>query len=185
MAKLPFIVEPKLKPRLEVIGTEESGQIEIERKGYLTAAERSFMQSQLSDDTTTQEVVRLCRVIGQKDRIDMEEAYNLLSEAMTGSAQNKKAIKIAETYAEEIDSILSAMLAAEARKSLMSALCLLMYRIDAEVNLDQVMEMHPDLMDALVDLYKDEESRSTRRLNQLVEEDGEGTASAIDALEKK
>jgi hypothetical protein len=34
MAKLPFVVEPRLKPIIEEIGSEESGKIQIERRGY-------------------------------------------------------------------------------------------------------------------------------------------------------
>ena len=64
MAKLPFIVEPRLKPITEVLGTEASGQIEIERKGFLSASEKSFMQVQAQTDDTTQRMVALTRKVG-------------------------------------------------------------------------------------------------------------------------
>ena len=44
MGKLPFVVAPKLKSKIETLGTEVSGKIEIERKGYLTVGEKGFME---------------------------------------------------------------------------------------------------------------------------------------------
>lgn len=185
MAKLPFIVEPRLKPRKEVLGTEASGKIEIERRGYLTAAERAFMQSQVSEDGSTQEIVRLCRKIGLKHKIDMQAAYELLSEVMAGTASSKAALKIADEYEAEISAIMTEMMDTEARKSLIAALCLLMYRIDSEIEADEVLNLHRDLLEALEQLYKDEESRSTKRLVQLIPEGENGDANSIDSLEKK
>ena len=44
MAPLPFVVEPRRKPIVERVGNEESGVIEIERRGYLTTGEKTFVQ---------------------------------------------------------------------------------------------------------------------------------------------
>ena len=44
MGKLPFVVQPRLKAIKERIGSEDAGYIEIERRGYLTSGEKSFVQ---------------------------------------------------------------------------------------------------------------------------------------------
>ena len=65
MAKLPFVVEPRRKPEIVTIGTEDSGTIEIVRKGYLTAGEKAFMQSQSSNDTVLRSLLSLAREVAK------------------------------------------------------------------------------------------------------------------------
>lgn len=187
MAKLPFIVEPRLAPREELIGSESSGQIKVLRKGFLTAAEKAFVQAQVSEDTTTQEMVRLTRQIGQENKLDMQSAYELLTLVMQGELVSDVAQKVAKDHANDVSDILTAMATMSERKTLVQALCLLIYRVDSEIGAEEIMEMHPDLIEGLSDLYLDEERRSTERLQQLISADGatEGDASLIDALEKK
>jgi hypothetical protein len=187
MAKLPFIVEPRLAPREELIGSESSGQIKVVRKGFLTAAEKAFVQAQVSEDTTTQDMVRLTRKIGSEHKLDMQAAYDLLTLVMQGELNSDVTRQISKQYSDEISDILTAMATLTERKSLVQALCLLIYRVDSEIGAEEIMEMHPDLLEGLSSLYVDEERRSTERLQQLIAEDGgaEGDASLIDALEKK
>jgi hypothetical protein len=185
MAKLPFIVEPRLKPRKEIIGTEESGQIEIERKGFLTAAEKAFVQAQASEDTTTQEMIHLTRQVGKDLRMDMQSAYELLSRVMQGDTTGKNEAKIYDDYQKEISELLGRMAAMGERKLLVQALCMLVYRVDAEIDADTAMETHPDLLLALSELYAEEENRSTRRLQETYDDELEGNVDSIDALEKK
>ena len=184
MAKLPFIVEPRLKPRKEIVGTEESGQIEIERKGFLTAAEKAFVQAQASEDTTTQEMIHLTRRVGKDQRLDMQAAYELLSRVMQGDTEGKVEAKVYEDYQEEITELLAKMAAMGERKILVQALCMLVYRVDAEIDADTAMQTHPDLILALSDLYYEEEQRSTERLQETYDEPA-GDVDSIDALEKK
>ena len=185
MAKLPFIVEPRLKPRKEIVGTEESGQLEIERKGFLTAAEKAFVQAQASEDTTTQEMIHLTRKVGKDLRMDMQSAYELLSRVMQGDVEGKKEAKVYDDYQEQITELLAKMAAMGERRILVQALCMLVYRVDAEIEPEQVMQTHPDLLLALSDLYADEERRSTKRLQDTYDQEVEGDADSIDALEKK
>lgn len=186
MAKLPFLVEPRLKPRIEVVGTEESGQIEIERKGFLTASEKAFVQAQANEDDTTQEVVRMTRKLGNQYKVDMQTAYEALTEAMQGQTEGELAKKVFDDHQEEIGELLTRMATMTDRKVLLQALCMLLYRVDPEIKAEDVMEAHPDLLQALSDLFVDEENRSVERLKELVSEgESEGDANAIDALEKK
>ena len=187
MAKLPFLVEPRLKPRKEIVGTDISGKIEIERKGFLTAAERAFIQSQVNEDDTTQGMVRLTRLIGHEHKIDMQTAYEALTRAMQGETEGALESAIYDKHSKEIEEMISKISSMNERKILVQALCMLLYRVDSEIEAEDVMNMHPDLLEALSDLYMDEETKSTHRLQELTEEDGgfEGDANLIDELEKK
>ena len=48
--KIPFVVQPNLKPVKEQVGTETSGKIEIERRGYVTVSEKAFVQAATEGD---------------------------------------------------------------------------------------------------------------------------------------
>jgi hypothetical protein len=188
MAKLPFIVEPRLQPKEEIVGSEESGQLKVIRRGYLTTAEKTFVQQQVSDDDSTQVLVRLTRKVGASCKLDMQAAYELLTEVMQGTMTHKLAQKVFDNYSDEINEVLSAMTTIEERKKLVQAFCLLVYRVDPNINADSIMDLHPDLLDDLSRLYVDEENRSTVRLQGMMlsdEDNSEGSADALDALEKK
>ena len=185
MTKLPFVVEPKLKPITELVGTDNSGKIEIERRGYLTAAEKSFMQVQAQSDETTQRMVSLTRKVGTTFKLDMQDAYSKLTDAMTGDTKGVTG-EIAVKYRKEIDEILTYMSSMQERTLLMKALCMIMYRVDSSFDVNGVTEIHPELIEALCELYDDEEERSTKRILEVLEiDEKEADASAIDALEKK
>lgn len=184
MAKLPFVVEPRLKPIIEIIGSDASGKIEIERKGYLTAAEKAFTQAQSSSDDSTQQMLALCRLIAKDHKLDMQKAYEMLSEVMQNQLKTKVHETVNEAYDEQINAVLQTMSIMAERKQLLNALCMVLYRVDASLTAEDVMQLHPDLLVALNDLYMEEEARSTVRLSQSVEAE-EGSAEAIDALEKK
>ena len=67
MAKLPFVVEPRLKPVLETIGSEDSGKIQVERRGYLTAGEKAFVGSSVSSNDVASVIIGIVRTIAKKD----------------------------------------------------------------------------------------------------------------------
>ena len=185
MAKLPFVVEPKLKPITELVGTDISGKIEIERRGYLSVAEKSFMQVQAQSDETTQRMVALTRKVGTEFKMDMQEAYSKLTETMTGSTDGICG-EISAKYKEEVEEILSYMSSMQERTLLMKALCMIMYRVDSSFDVNGITEVHPELIEALCELYDDEEERSTKRILEVMEiDEEEADANAIDALEKK
>lgn len=184
MAKLPFIVEPRLKPIVELIGSEESGKIEVERRGYLTASEKAFVQAQVENDDSTQQLVALTREVGLKLKCDMQAAYQLTTEVMQGQVNGKKHQIVAEEFGGKINEILSSMTTMSERKRLVAALAMLIYRVDPEFSADDLVQLHPDLIEGLADLYQDEEDRSVERLNAAVEAKA-GEAEGIDALEKK
>lgn len=185
MAKLPFIVAPRLSPIIETIGSKESGQIEIKRMGYLTAAEKAFTQSQSTDSDSTRSLLALSRAIGASLKLDLQKSYEVLAEVMQGIYRNKTAEKIRSEYETEIDSLLSAMAGDAERKRLVCALAMIVYRVNAEFEAADLIELHPDLIDGLVALYEDEESRTVERLAESLDDEPMTSADQIDSLEKK
>lgn len=185
MTKLPFVVSPRLKPVTEQIGSEDSGKIEIERYGYLTAGERSFMQSNSTEEKTLSEVLSLTRKIGKAYSMDMKEAYELVMVAMTDQS-DEDAGKIWEDFGEELGALTGGLMRQEQTKKILKALCLCIYRIDAEITVDDIIKLHDDIVDGLAELFDDEEAKSTKRLLEVlgVDEDA-AVEESIDEAEKK
>ena len=165
MAKLPFVVEPRRKPELVTLGTEDSGKIEIVRKGYLTAGEKSFMQTQGSSDTIVKSMLALAREIAREFKIDTQKAYELANQALQ-NAEGEKVAKVWEKFEEDLSLIYSEMVRQDALGRIMKCYCLLLYRVDSDFEAGVASELHEDLVNDLVDLYDKEEAKSTERLNR-------------------
>ena len=185
MAKLPFVVAPRLAPVTETIGTEESGKIEIKRQGYLTAAEKTFAQSQSVEEESTRRMLAFSRVIGAELKLDLQKSYELIGEVLQGISTTKNHEKIREKHEKEIDELITQMTNDAYRRRLVTALCMLVYRVDSTFGAEDVMQLHPDLIEALADLYDDEESKSTTRLAQAMGDEPLTSAEQIDKFEKK
>jgi len=186
MTKLPFVVSPRLKPIKELVGSDDSGIIEIERYGYLTAGERSFMQSNSTEEKTLSEVLSLTRKVGKAYSLDMKQSYELVMTAMTDQS-DQEASKVWDDFNVELGDLTGQLMRQEETKKILKALCLCVYRIDAEITVDDIIKLHDDIVDGLVRLFNDEEAKSTERLLDVlgVEEDEDIVADGIDEVEKK
>ena len=180
-AKLPFVVAPRLQPVMETVGTEESGQFEVVRQGYLTVGEKAFMANAEAQDDSTGFTINLCRQIAKDLKLDLNEAYSCVVSAATNQGEDKYGI--ADKYPEEMKELLSVLIASEQRRNYMKCLCLLLYRVDSELGMEEIGSLHPDLVDALVALYEDEEARSVERLEQSAS--SEQDAKAVEDVSKK
>lgn len=165
MAKLPFVVEPRRKPILERIGTEDSGIIEVERRGYLTTGEKSFVQQVQQLDGGASEIVTITRKVARKYALGMDAAYNLVLSIIGGfSTTEKENSKLAEEievdFAEELTNAVKSMAASQAREEMVMAACILKYRIDPDYDISDIAALHPDLISGLAGLYRDEDRRS-------------------------
>jgi hypothetical protein len=190
MAGLPFIVKPKLQPIMERLGDEETGIIEIERRGFLSVSEKAFLQQISGGDETATAVLRVTKKVATQEKLSSEKAYKLFSEVLTGAGDTAKHRDIADKYADDIEQITLTLLHAESNKEFLRASCMLMYRVDANLDPSAVNSLHPDLIKALSDLCLDEERRSTAKLESLsaglnVVAKESDTATATFDLEKK
>lgn len=186
MAKLPFVVQPRLKPILERIGTEDSGVIEIERRGYLTGAEKTFVQQIQQQDGGTLQLVAISRRVSKDKKIALDKAYSIVVGILTGEATGKLAAEIESDYAEDIQRAVNSIAASRTKEDLVHAACLLIHRVDSDISMSEVVALHPDLIAALSVLYREEEAKSIERLvqDQGTELDDSEEVN-VDEIEKK
>lgn len=180
MGKLPFVVEPRLKPIIDRIGTEESGIIEIERRGYLTSGEKNFVQQIIQQDRGTLGLIELARKVSRDKGYDLQRAYELIVSAITGTDVTQEAEQVQAEYSEQIQEAIKEITISKSREDLVMAACLITNRIDPEFNVSDVMQIHPDIVSGLAQLYRDEEAKSIERL-----QDADEGEAKVEQIEKK
>lgn len=186
MARLPFVVEPKRKPIIERIGTEESGIIEIERRGYLTAGEKAFVQQVQQFDNGTSEIITVSRRVAREYSLGMDKAYNLVVAIISGIKTDddvELTSKIEERFAEDLTAAVKGLSAGQVREELIFAACLLRYRVDDDFDISDISAVHPDLISGLAKLYREEEARSIEAFN--ASEPEEQVTPSVEEAEKK
>lgn len=159
--KLPFVVQPRRKPIVEVLGTEESGQIEIKRLGYLTVAEKMFVQSTITGDISLGMIQRLASKISKHAGVPIKDVLNDLTEDHD----------YLQPFHEEIAEALSMMASYQEKLRLVSVAALLTLRVNDEIEIDDVVELHPDLLEAIYVLYLEEEAKSVAAFEAKDEEE--------------
>jgi hypothetical protein len=164
MAKLPFVVEPRLTPVIEEIGSEESGKIEIERRGYLTSGEKAFFQQVKQSDQGTTRLIALSRKVSRAASIEMTEAYDMVIRILSGLGESEVEKKIEEEFAEDFSSVIQDLANSQASDEILMAACLLRYRINSNVEMDDIMKLHPDIIAGLANLYREEDNKVLERL---------------------
>lgn len=184
MAKFPFVVEPRAKAIMDKIGSEEAGYIEIKRQGYLTVAEKSAYQQITASQDTTNDVLTLTRKIASERRIDMEEAYKLSTNCLTGRVTTKEEQEVMDQYSEELAELTSKLLLVESNQRMVRSYIMAAFRLDAEITYEDMGELHPDIIDGLVELFDDEELKSTKRLEEAMLEgkDAEADKDSTEAI---
>lgn len=161
---LPFIVQPRLKPIIEVVGTEDSGQIEIERKGYLTVSEKAIVQASMKNDESLAATMRIAAKIAQAEGIASADIF-------TDMGKDPRP-EYLEKYESELLEMFAAMVQQEERMKLVAVTALILTRINPEWEATDTVELHPDLQDAIFKLYQDEEKRSIEALEDAAKEKG-------------
>ena len=162
---LPFIVRPRLQPVIERVGTEESGIFEIERRGYLSVAEKAMVQQATQSDSSITDMYALGSRIAVKLKMQqMEVMKDLLKE-------NRP--EYLSPWEEEILQNILAMLSAQERTQIIKVTTLIICRINSDWKIEESMDLHPDLVTDICNLYNEEEARSVEAL-ELAAEKSEG-----------
>jgi hypothetical protein len=193
MSKLPFVVEPRLAPRIERIGSEDSGIIEIERRGYLTSGEKNFVQQIAQQDTGTMRLIELARLISREYDLDLELAYDLLIASITnqvreGVRETEIIGNITKDYSTQVQDVIKEIAISKSREELVMAACLITHRVNRDFETADIMEVHPDIISALAELYREEEMKSITRLLGNSEDAADKKADEavnIEKIEKK
>jgi hypothetical protein len=157
VAKLPFVVQPRLKPVQEEIGTEISGKILVERRGYLTVSEKMFVQAGLKEDNSQNMLFQLVNKISVEQGIPAKQVL----EDMSGGGSLPE---YAQAYTGELTSVMERVNDLTEKTKLLGAAALLITRVDPEIDIEDVMGLHPELIEELYRLYIEEENCSLDRL---------------------
>ena len=159
MANLPFIIQPKSKAINIKIGNEEIGVFEIERRGYLNVAEKSFVEGFTSSSNTVREIVKISNKISNSTRLSREESYKCLMNVMSGAINSKIEKEVALKYEEEIAELTALMSEVQSKRALAIATVLLQSRVNSEWTLEDTFKLDPLILDELSDLYDQEEAK--------------------------
>lgn len=177
MAPLRFAVEPRLKPIIDQIGTEESGIIEIERRGYLTSREKNFVQQFQQQDAGSNNLVALSRKVARHYNVGIEVAYNAIASIVGGTLFEDPELQenVEATFSEDIQQAVADLSSTQARLEIIQASALLTSRVDDSITIEEVVKLHPDILMGLSELYRDEEAKSIEKLrnNKVNEEEEE------------
>ena len=164
---LPFVVAPRREPIVHRVGTEESGIIEIQRKGYLTVAEKSFMQQASTGDDSVIQLQKLAAQVARKHGIQIAEVVDKLSSGDFGD-------DIFSGFEDDVAEVTSSLTSFEERRRAIAASCMLYFRVSDKFSSDNVLELHPDLILGLYELYKLEEEKSVEGFDELPKGDSSG-----------
>jgi hypothetical protein len=171
MAKLPFVIAPKMKSYPVRLGNEDVGVIEIEKRGYLSVAEKSFVDSVMQGSDGVTSMVRLASKVARDKKISVEKAYNLIIGIISGSDSTALAKAVSTTYGDEISDIQSQMADSMQRKSIACATVLIQSRINSEWTVDDTMQLQPELLVEFSAFYDEEEQKVERKESQSSEEE--------------
>ena len=150
---LPFVVQPRLEPIMERVGTEESGIIEIKRQGYLSVAEKTMVEQATSDMSDASDLIDVVREIASAEGRSVSEIFEELQ-------NSEKASPLLEKYATQIATASGSAQNQQRKIQIVAATALILCRIDAEWTVEQSMDLHPDLLEGLYQLYQEEDARS-------------------------
>jgi hypothetical protein len=188
MATLPFVVEPRRKPIIERIGSEESGIIEIERRGYLTTGEKSFVQQVQQLDDSATEIVTLSRQVARRHSLGMDKAYNMVLGIISGATllEEDQALgaDIEQEFAKELTAVVRGLAISQSREELVLAACMIRYRVNSDFEIEEISKVHPDIISGLAKLYRDEDKRSVEAFTADNDQVQGGVAS-VEEGEKK
>jgi hypothetical protein len=159
MAVLPFVVQPRKNTEKVLIGNEEVGIIEIERKGYLTVAEKSFVESVTQGSDGVSSMVFLANKIASANKTTPEKAYAAITNAMSGETGTKLANVVIQNYAEELAEVTSKLSESMQRRQIAAATVLLKTRVASDWAIEDTMDLDPELLAEIASLYDQEEQR--------------------------
>lgn len=170
MAVLPFVVQPKKNIEKIKVGNDEVGIFEIERKGYLSVAEKSFVENVTQGSDGVAVLVRLANRVGMDNKISAEKAYMAITDVMSGKTDTELGAKIADKYGEDIAIATARMAESIQRRQIAAATILIQTRINHEWTIQDTMDLDPLIVDELSVLYDREEKREPIEKKEKIEE---------------
>ena len=158
---LPFVVQPRLQPIVEELGTEESGIIQIERRGYLSVAEKAIATQATQGDESIRKMYALG---GRIARETGKQQMDVMQDMMQPQRDD-----YLSPWEDEIMENVIEMMAYQDRVDIVQATALIICRVDDSWTIEQSMNEHPDLIKLLSQLYAEEDKREVERLEAAVQ----------------
>ena len=147
--KLPFVLQPSFTPEEVVVGTEESGQIEIERRGYITVGEKSLTQQALSGFVARSRFYALLAAIAEMEDKSPDEVYEDFA-----SSSNPDYL---DDWQGDLAKCVSDLSVETIKRRTIYATAILISRVDPEWTVDDTMQLNSSLVEAIADFYEKED----------------------------
>jgi len=160
---LPFIVSPRFQPIVERIGNDDIGVFEITRRGYLTVAEKNFTSQALASDSSVSALRKIVIVIARDTGKSQDE---VVSDITGGKAFEG----YLEPYTDEILKTMEEVELYQQKRNIITVTCLMIYRVNSDWTVESTMELHPDVIAEISQLYEEEEAKSTKALEDRYSE---------------
>jgi len=184
LSKLPFVVQPKREPIFKKVEVD-GGYFEVPIYGYLTTGEKSFFQQALGSDDSTLQIISLARQVGAEESIDLDSAYQLVLKAISGG-EDPKVKDIQYKFNKELTEVLSGLSLMAEKEMLVSAAIILKFRVNNNIEFDDVMGFPPELVSQLADIYQAEASGDASILESKEErEEKNKEPESVVEMEKK
>lgn len=159
MKALPFLVQPKRKFEPYRLGNEEIGFLEIERRGYLSVSEKSFVDSVVQGSDGTSALLKLASRVSGRYQVPVEKAYTALLAAVGQGEQSELSRSIQDDFSDEITEALSGLSDTAYKRSIACATILIQSRIDRDWTVEDTLTLDPVLVEEFVTFYDKEDSR--------------------------
>lgn len=147
---LPFIVQPKNKISKVRVGTKLSGEIEIEKRGYITVGEKAMVDQAMKDANATAGLRSLVSRIAEAENKEYRDVFNDLTAA--------ESPEYLDFWVGEITESFRAIALEDVRRGMFQATSLLISRVDPDWTMEDTMQQHPDLVKALAEFYVKEDA---------------------------
>ena len=159
MAVLPFVVQPKKNTEILRLGNEEIGIIEIERKGYLTVAEKSFVDSVTQGSDGVTQLVYLANRVSKEQKTTPEKAYLAITDVLQNRITSKLHEAVSSEYGEELSQVTAKMSESMQRRAIAATTVLIQTRINHDWTFEDTLTLDPAFLEQFTELYDREENR--------------------------
>lgn len=147
--KLPFVIQPRVALSPATVGTEESGQISIQRRGYITVGEKALTQEAMKGFHAVADLYSLVQEIAEDVG---KPPADVLVDLSTAPAPDYLAL-----WQDAALARLEAVQIENTRRAMVQATAILISRIDSDWTIEDTMQLHPGLVEAISDFYVNEE----------------------------
>lgn len=165
MRNLPFVVEPRRKPEVVRIGTEDTGIFEIERRGYLTVTEKASFQQVSTNKEGAQALRTLAKNISEGQKMPLDKANELLMKVLQSAKLTAKEEKVMDQYTLELLEVLEVFRRESIHTQMIMATVLLVSRVDKDWSFDDTVQLDMSMIEALSELYQAEDAKSLSKLS--------------------